>query len=38
MSIRLEKDFTEDLNDATSSAYQDLKTSIEPVVSALLTS
>ncbi|XP_053192746.1 adhesion G protein-coupled receptor F5-like [Scomber japonicus] len=32
MSIRLEKDFTEDLNDATSSAYQDLKTSIEPVL------
>lgn len=37
MSVRLDKEFTPDLNDATSSAYKELETSVNSVVSAFLT-
>lgn len=37
MSVRLDKEYTAELNDATSSAYKELESSINSVVSALLT-
>lgn len=37
MSIRLDKEFTAELNDDTSSEYKELESSILSVVSALLT-
>lgn len=37
MSVTLDKEFTEELNVATSPTYVELKSSIESVVSALFT-
>lgn len=37
MSVKLDKEYTADLNDATSSAYKELESSVNSVVSAFLT-